>query len=211
MSAAVAATTAPLASLWIVRHGERVDETPDAFKWRAATPKSRQFDPPLTEAGRSQSQEAVAVLRGQGFDRIYASPCARTLATAQEISSGLGGLPVTVVPALAECAAVVKKRGLDRLDFLSTTDQSTMCPAIDSVAEGAPKTFEGACDWLASQSEKVLVVSHREGIRDLAHERLKLPYCAIANFEGAATASGPVDWVLKKLMAPSGHVLLARS
>ena len=36
-----------------------------------------------------------------GFDRIFCSPCARTLGTAQELSSALGGLPVTVVPAFS--------------------------------------------------------------------------------------------------------------
>ena len=55
---------------------------------------------------------------GPAFERIYASPCARTLATAHELSVKLGGLPVTVVPALAACAAAVKERGLAKLPFL---------------------------------------------------------------------------------------------
>ena len=126
MAAAVA--TYPLASLWIVRHGERVDETDAGRAWKASsrrqslqhfkprqgevdsssssnpnhaqasTPKARQFDPPLTEAGKCQSQEAVAQLKNQGFERIYASPCARTLAErpqAQKQGSLIAVQPLT--------------------------------------------------------------------------------------------------------------------
>ena len=201
--------------LWIVRHGERVDETAGAAAWKLATPRCRHFDPPLTAAGAEQSRVAAEFLtRDQpagGFDRIFCSPCARTLGTAQELSSALGGLPVTVVPALAACAAAVKKHGLDRLPFLAAKEMGAICPALDTVVEDAPRGFEAACEWLAARADRrnVLVVSHREGIRDLARERLKLPYCAIANFT-AHTDEGHFDWVLKTLHAPTGKLLLAR-
>ena len=108
-------------TLFIVRHGERVDETQHKAAWKAQTPANRRFDPPLTEQGATQARTAAEFLRSQCFDRIYASPCARTLATAKELSEALGDLPVTVVPALAACAAAVKKRGLENLPFLAPT------------------------------------------------------------------------------------------
>ena len=35
-------------TLFIVRHGERVDETSHKAAWKAQTPANRRFDPPLT-------------------------------------------------------------------------------------------------------------------------------------------------------------------
>ena len=203
------------AHLTIVRHGERVDETADAAAWKQSVPRCRHFDPPLTSQGAAQSRVAAEFLAAQPaghFDRIFCSPCARTLGTARELSDALGGLPVTVVPALAACAAAVKNHGLERLPFLADADMASICPAVDGVDEAAPTGFEAACAWLAGRSDHVLVVSHREGIRDRAGERLKLPYCAIADFEAprGGDAPGGLDWVLKRLHAPTGKLLLAR-
>jgi len=193
-------------TLFIVRHGERVDETSHKAAWKAQTPANRRFDPPLTEQGATQARTAAEFLRSQCFDRIYASPCARTLATAKELSEALGDLPVTVVPALAACAAAVKKRGLENLPFLAPTEMARMCPRIDSFGESAPKSFEAACAWVSQQTPQALVVSHREGIRDLAHEKLKLPYCAVGVFE----KGGEEDWVLKALHRNTGELLVSR-
>lgn len=212
----MAALAAP--QLWIVRHGERVDETASGPVWKAATPRCRHFDPPLTVDGEAQARAAAAALAAAApaFDRIYASPCARTLATARELSRSLGDLPVTVVPALAACAAAVKKRGLSSVPFLPDGAMNALCPTLENVADDAPADFGEACAWLAlrqSPEKPVLVVSHREGIRDLAGAKLKLPYCAIAAFEGATqtAADAPrVDWDLTKVLAPTGQVLLAR-
>ena len=160
----------------------------------------------LTVDGERQARAAAAVLASGArdragsaipkFDRIYASPCARTLATARELSASLGDLPVTVVPALAACAAAVKRRGLKATPFLADAAAVALCPALEGVAHDAPDEFDTACAWLARTSPTpVLVVSHREGIRDLAHERLKLPYCAIAAFEiRNATRRRPLKW-----------------
>ena len=81
-----------------------------------------------------------------------------------------------------------------------------MCPRIDSFGEGAPKSFEAACAWVSQQTPQALVVSHREGIRDLAHEKLKLPYCAVGVFE----KGGEEDWVLKALHRNTGELLVSR-
>ena len=193
-------------TLFIVRHGERIDETSNKAVWRAQTPRNRLFDPPLTETGAGQARAAAEFLRTRSFDRIYASPCARTLATAKELSEALH-LPVTVVPALAACAAAVKKKGLGNLPFLKQTEMTSMCPGIDSFGADAPLGFEGACSWVAARSPQALVVSHREGIRDLAREKLSLPYCAVGVFEQC----GAQDWVLKALHRNTGELLVSRA
>ena len=107
---------------------------------------------------------------------------------------------------MAACAAAVKKRGLENLPFLAPTEMARMCPRIDSFGESAPKSFEAACAWVSQQTPQALVVSHREGIRDLAHEKLKLPYCAVGVFE----KGGEEDWVLKALHRNTGELLVSR-
>merc|ERR1740139_2113996 len=44
------------AHLWLIRHGERMDEvrTAEAIKWRKNVSDDRRFDPPLTENGFAQ-------------------------------------------------------------------------------------------------------------------------------------------------------------
>jgi broad specificity phosphatase PhoE len=107
--------------VWVVRHGERIDETNDerARDWFERTPRDRQFDPELTPAGRVQAAAAAATLtrlvsrsrapspeRATGtdepaaaplFDVVFTSPMQRCLATADEISRILappGGVKV---------------------------------------------------------------------------------------------------------------------
>jgi hypothetical protein len=61
--------------LWVVRHGERIDETALAADWARSTPKSRRFDPPLTKEGGRQAVEAGKTLFkfGINFDKV--EPC----------------------------------------------------------------------------------------------------------------------------------------
>ena len=113
---------------------------------------------------------AAEFLRSQCFDRIYAQAPARTLATAKELSEALGDLPVTVVPALAACAAAVKKRGLENPPFLAPTEMARMCPRIDSFGESAPKSQVA---WVSQQTPQALVVSPRFGPRESRRRRLR--------------------------------------
>merc|ERR1719204_90787 len=79
--------------LWLIRHGERMDEagTKEAMKWRKTVSRDRWFDPPLTKQGFEQAagrgQSLVAQLApfksdAQMYPRfIYCSPLERTLGT----------------------------------------------------------------------------------------------------------------------------------
>ena len=56
-------------TLFIVRHGERVDETSHKAAWKAQTPANRRFEPPLTAQGATQARTAACLL--------YTSPSPR--------------------------------------------------------------------------------------------------------------------------------------
>ncbi|KAJ8604002.1 hypothetical protein CTAYLR_003340 [Chrysophaeum taylorii] len=203
-------TVAEKVEVWIVRHGERIDETPLYRSWVSTVPKTRRFDPPLTAEGLNQASAAASVLRvsRRRFRRVFSSPLSRTLSTASEIARELGGVPVSVVPGLGACASqVVREGGVDRVALLSLDDMRALCPWIDRF-EKAPLDFEGACDWVASNHPRdapALLVTHREGIRILANRRLRLPYCAITCFEAQVDgndAAAVVGWRLTSVSDP---------
>ncbi|KAJ1457562.1 histidine phosphatase superfamily [Pelagophyceae sp. CCMP2097] len=187
---------------WMLRHGERIDETDAGQAWKEATPRERRFDPPLTANGKQQARSAAGVLTGHGFRRIFSSPLQRCLETAFEVAQLLD-LPVTVLPGLGECcAAAGRRKGLDGL--LSREDMRRVCPRIDVFGDSAPKTFEAACAWLAQSTGAVLAVSHREGICALSGEPLRLPYCAIGHFRFHHTAPHGAAWSIQELFDHAG-------
>uniref|UniRef100_A0A7S2WPK3 Uncharacterized protein n=2 Tax=Rhizochromulina marina TaxID=1034831 RepID=A0A7S2WPK3_9STRA len=185
------------AEVWLLRHGERIDETKAARKWYDSVPPARHFDPELTKTGAAQATvagKAIAKHRAgrPEFRRIYASPLSRTLSTAHEAALALGIEEVVVVPGLSECAAAIRKQGLEfweRLAFLPLEAMRQLCPEVSRVEEAAPRAFEECVTWLVeacreAADEPILIVTHREGIRDLIDSpfRVPLPYCAIAHF-----------------------------
>lgn len=60
--------------------------------------------PGLTERGVRQAAAAAERLRGNGFDRVYASTMVRTQQTAQPMATTLGA-PIAVLPGLREVEA----------------------------------------------------------------------------------------------------------
>lgn len=175
------------------------------------------FDPPLTEAGAEQAAAAAKTLLGHtrapAFGNfIYSSPMARCLRTASVIAEATG-TSVRVVPGLGACAAA-GRRGVMKLDLLSEEKMRELCPQMVAFESEAPHFFEEACDWVANaraakdDAQDVLVVTHREGIRDLASIHQRLPYCAIARFHRAAQAANPdvdePEWELAELTDPNG-------
>lgn len=174
--------------LWIVRHGERLDETPggDWHKYPAFT----WFDPPITIEGTNQAKEAACTLKQELSSAlpsiIFTSPLLRAAQTAVVISEAFGGVPCKVIPGLAQCAKAMKD-SKSTLPLLDDASIRLACPSINLLDRDvdAPRTFFQAAQWLARlPSENVLCVCHREGIRDLACRHLTLPYCCYARFEG---------------------------
>jgi phosphohistidine phosphatase len=75
--------------IWLLRHGDAADGSPDSER-------------PLTEKGERQSRNAGKALKKMGveLERCLASPKVRARETARLACEELGGVEVTVEPAL---------------------------------------------------------------------------------------------------------------
>ena len=81
----------PGSSIWIVRHGERLDHADPPWLEDAPEP----LNPPLSATGVQQAKNLGAYLANQGVGHIFASPFRRTLQTASRVAEVLD-LPVKV-------------------------------------------------------------------------------------------------------------------
>ncbi|KAI1708617.1 histidine phosphatase superfamily (branch 1) domain-containing protein [Ditylenchus destructor] len=96
--------------IWIVRHGERVDNVDP--EWRYNAPGGAWDDPPLTKRGHQQAYEVGTHLVSQSltFDHIISSPFVRCIQTASGLINGMLNGPkselkvpgIKVEPALCE-------------------------------------------------------------------------------------------------------------
>lgn len=118
----------------LVRHGNYV-----------ADPKYQSPGPGLTPLGIAQAKLAaqrLAAMPGK-FDAIFASPMTRAHETAKIISADVG-LPVEIVPALAECTPPTRRKEVTADE---KPDEMTACAAkLDALfkerfvpAQGAPR------------------------------------------------------------------------
>ncbi|KAL1519680.1 hypothetical protein AB1Y20_023190 [Prymnesium parvum] len=193
----------------VVRHAERLDETEqkDAFY---RTCGDRWWDPPLSARGVAQASSAGAQLRAlharQPFDEVLCSPTLRTMQTASYIAKELE-LGVRRVPGLAACAAAIQQFGIGSFRpsnqiheaphgkqpkprFLSEKECEAVCaPGTRFLPEDTMfEQFEPCVRRVAMQSSsrRVLIVSHREGIRELRElagsSDMRTPYCCISRF-----------------------------
>ncbi|KAK0423213.1 hypothetical protein QR680_008029 [Steinernema hermaphroditum] len=70
-------------TIWVVRHGERVDNVDK--EWRLTAPRGAWDDPPLTPRGLRQAQECGIRLADERIDHVITSPFLRCLQTTTEI------------------------------------------------------------------------------------------------------------------------------
>ena len=84
----------------LIRHGQ--SEFNVVYSVTRVDPRIR--DPRLTEAGRAQARAAAASLRGEGVERLVASPYTRSLETAVILAEALD-VPIEVTPLVGERAA----------------------------------------------------------------------------------------------------------
>mmetsp|Transcript_5353 Transcript_5353/g.13597 ORF Transcript_5353/g.13597 Transcript_5353/m.13597 type:complete len:252 (+) Transcript_5353:199-954(+) len=194
--------------LLIVRHGERDDEV-EGSTWRRDY-RDRWFDPPLTQRGLEHAKEVAGELQRQlaaanpdqpdvGFDYIAVSPLLRAVQTAQAFSKAFK-LPMKIVPGLSACAAAVEAEGLARhgsdlvmaksgLRFRTPQEYRELAPLAtwtdDTCDEimGFEETVLKLCFQACAKGRRVLIVAHREGIRDLSRQyRVSTPYCCVGVF-----------------------------
>lgn len=178
--------------LWIVRHGERIDEVPGQKDWGRRNPR-QWFDPPLTENGKQQARSTAELLKEQlgpepPIAAIFTSPLRRCLQTAEQLSEVLG-LPIQVVPGIGFCSAALMEHGLasvpdaaipglNRLIFRPskvTRDAAIAAGRTDSYLKGffqVPEIPSSSCDMeLLAQPEREVLCPQATWI--LPEERLE--------------------------------------
>jgi broad specificity phosphatase PhoE len=153
-------------SLWIARHGNRMDLVDPGWKLAAERP----HDPPLSEDGFEQAEELAERLAREDIGHLYASPFIRALQTATPVAEALD-LPIRVEPGAAEW---LKEDWFPRgVDTLPVEQLAEEFPRVDTdyepqAAARFPETWEDClrrCTLtgrrLAAQHDRdVLVVGH---------------------------------------------------
>jgi len=204
--------------VFLVRHGERVDEVrgEEHNAWLASLKQGNEhFDPPLTLKGRAQAAASAHMLRAKlaeaaPIDVIFSSPLQRCVCTAAPFAEAFG-VPIQIVYGLGECCAALSARNPSSKSrwsrLLPLEKLQRLCPGvafvdIDSTREeflGRDSTCLGR---LARGRPRIIAVSHRESIRNLASRRagysarLPTPYACVAVFRcvWAAHARAAERW-----------------
>ena len=97
----VSAATSEGVEVWVVRHGERVDEVPGVRWDKCGKTNPTWFDPELTGRGHQHAAGVADALHGKfghecPFDVIYTSPLVRTVQTAEKFSEVFPPSPLRV-------------------------------------------------------------------------------------------------------------------
>lgn len=179
-------------TVYMVRHGERIDETKAGALWRKQN-KARWFDPPLTLEGQKQANHAArglyALCMKTGvvpFNKVYCSPLLRCLMSAEQFGI-VFNLPIVPVPGIASCTAAYKRHGRKQ-SYLSHQDAIKYVPAcfVEPFQQDHYQEYHQAIVRLALSNQHLLIVTHREGLRDtsiLCKQPFQTtPYCCTAVF-----------------------------
>ena len=175
----------------LIRHGERLDES-NYRQWKSMKTDTNWHDPPLTDAGRMQARSAAAEVRkwlkeeNVSEDKIsfFASPSSRTLATATEVGLILGTPPVSILHGLYECTAAAGEWGLPKLILPCPTKTLGEYPITEHQVDTGATFASGMADVVrrTPPGAVAIVVTHREGIRQLSGDMRRLAYCATHKF-----------------------------
>ncbi|GMI08424.1 hypothetical protein TrRE_jg5452 [Triparma retinervis] len=190
----------------VMRHGERADEADEAV--------SDTLDPMLTSLGIQQATSAWSrlLLQTASPPSIFTSSLTRCLQTAKSIPpTPYPSLSITIAPGLASCALAVSQLGgmlpslvPPRICPTSALNRASLLPPLSSPCkfvlppDESLNDLEGitpmgqfratvvGCVKSAEEGEDVVLVTHREGIRDMmmitgaAEGRVRTPYCGVA-------------------------------
>lgn len=203
----------PTRRVILVRHAERADEAPlediGSVPWSRTT---RLYDPPLTRRGEEQARIAAKYIGDMfkvhsgetglyDFSAVHTSQLLRCTQTAAAVSRELGGVPLRVNAGLASCAKWCRiAAALGReVKLASVTELAEAVADIEiEVARYVRPSPRHACrkfvetlEDLARQQRDngaLLVVTHREGIRQLDRiagevRKMAMPYCVVHEYE----------------------------
>jgi broad specificity phosphatase PhoE len=115
-------TAKPEQTVWLCRHGNRIDFVDRSWRRRNGR------DPHLSEDGVRQARETGARLRQAGIGHIFCSPFLRTVETAHHIAEMLD-LPVRIEWGICEW---LNPRWFARAPELPTAQERALCfPRVD--------------------------------------------------------------------------------
>jgi broad specificity phosphatase PhoE len=199
--------------LWLLRHGQRVDQVDPAWAETADTP----HDPGLTDWGFEQADRAGRRLSADGeIDAIYASPFTRAVQTADAVAGRLA-LPVRIEPGLCEHlnpawfdrAPTVPTAGEHAREFERVRDDHdpVLRPTFpESGQEAADRATETARRLLADDDRTLLLVGHGLTVggitTGLTGEDVDVPLAGLTRLETAP--DDPDDWRVA-LSADTAH------
>ncbi|VDK44668.1 unnamed protein product [Anisakis simplex] len=182
-------------TVWVVRHGQRVDNIDKT--WKLNAPRGAWDDPPLTSRGHQQAIECARRLARERIDTILCSPFMRCVQTASHISSVHPKQPrVFIEPGLCESLNVCQNPP----GYLTATQLRNDFPLIDEnyrtiVPKPEPENNEIECkqritivlnEMLRRYEGDILIVSHGSPIA-MIHEVLTgewhyIGQCTISKF-----------------------------
>ena len=181
-------------SIWVVRHGFRIDFTTPGWAETAENP----YNPPLDPVGLKQAEETAERLVNEDIQYIFASPFYRTLQTASKIAEKKG-LKFNIEPGFSEW---LKSEEFTYMpDLYSSEDLLKDFPLIntDYQAMGSAEYPESRSD-LDERTEKVLkkitdkyksnilIISHGSPIKSIYKALTSIvpedyqPMCSVTKF-----------------------------
>ena len=159
-------------TIWICRHGNRIDFVDPSWRQRNG------HDPHLSEDGVRQALETGVRLQGEGIQRIFCSPFLRTVETAHHIAEILD------LPVLIEHGAIewLNPMWFDRLPAVMPPEElSQRFPRVDTgyvslVTPGYPETAEvalvragrAACLLAERHGGNSLIVGHGHSVQGMS-------------------------------------------
>lgn len=177
-------------TLYIIRHGQSVDNLEDRIQGHT--------DSPLTELGVRQAQAVAERLSTERFDAFYSSDLGRAVRTAEIIASA-HGLSITKTPLLRELHLGVAQ-GLTRQQFRQAYPEACRLwessPAIhrppggETVQDAIARCGEFIRQVLArhADGEKLAVIAHGGSLKGLIIAEFGLPVGFFASM-GVSNAS----------------------
>ena len=176
----------------LVRHGET--------EWNKLGKFLGELDIGLNPRGRSQARETAVAMADWGHTVVYASPLARTMQVAQEISK-LNGMPVIAVEG-------VKELDLGDVEGVTGGEMRSLWPGIyaawrenpatvlmpngESLAQLQERTWRAWLELEAAHAENdsLVLVSHNFAIRTLVAKLLGMP---LSNFHRMVLALSSIS------------------
>lgn len=154
-------------SIWLVRHGNRLDFIqPEWFETA-----DRRYDPPLCPVGHRQAQELSQHLLSKPIEHIFVSPFLRTLQTAHYFAA-IAHLPMKVEAGLGEwhnpdwmtAAPVTHPRAmcLEEFDSIDQGYQSLVSPTYpENRGQMSARAVRTMQMILEQYSGNILLVGHK--------------------------------------------------